>query len=98
MRTSNEKMRFPGSVRTRMALAFGVAVLLIHTGGALCADLSGVVTSRRGLPLEHAKVVIKDGSGKVVKTVYTDKNGCYKVSGLDPGTYKYSVDGGPLGF
>ncbi|GEM_PF-6185639 len=75
-----------------------LAAILLHVDAAVGADLTGVVTSRRGLPLVHVKVIVKDARGKVISTVYTDKNGIYRVSGLTPAVYTYTVDGGPVGF
>jgi len=82
---------------TRFCL-IAAALIALHASSADCAQLSGVVTSRRGLPLQHVKVIVKDMTGKIVKTVYTDKNGIYRADGLKPATYTYTVDGGELGF
>lgn len=57
-----------------------------------------MITSRRGLPLQNVKVVVRDMKGNVVKTVMTDRNGVYRAPGLRPATYTYTVDGGPEGF
>ncbi len=75
-----------------------VVVLFLRVDVAVSADLTGVVTSRRGLPLVHVKVIVKDARGKIVSTTYTDKNGIYRVAGLKPAVYTYTVDGGPVGF
>lgn len=72
--------------------------LLIQSATGLCAELSGVITSRRGLPISNAKVIIRDMDGKVVQTALTDKNGMYRAKGLAPATYTYTVDGASAGF
>ena len=75
-----------------------VAALILQSGVASSAELTGVITSRRGLPLSNVKVIIRDTNGKVVSTVTTDKNGQYRAPGLRPATYTYTVDGAGIGF
>jgi len=75
-----------------------VALFVFQSGIASCAELTGVITSRRGLPLPNVKVIIRDTNGKVVSTVTTDKNGEYRAPGLRPATYTYTVDGSGVGF
>ena len=79
-------------------LAAFVAVFLSQSGVASSAELTGVITSRRGLPLQNVKVIIRDTNGKVVRTVTTDKNGQYKAPGLKPAIYTYTLDGAGIGF
>ena len=96
MATSNRQGRFPDKIRS-ILIGLGT-ILLAYSIPAACADLNGVVTSRRGLPLGNVKVTIKDMRGNVIKTVTTDKNGSYRASGLVPANYTCSVDGNSIGF
>lgn len=75
-----------------------VTLFVLQGGSASCAELTGVITSRRGLPLSNVKVIIRDTNGKVVSTVTTDKHGQYRAPGLAPATYTYTVDGAGIGF
>lgn len=84
----------------KLLRVFGIvlASLLIQSASGWCAELSGVITSKRGLPVSNAKVIIRDMNGKVVQTAVTDKNGMYRAQGLKPATYTYTVDGAGVGF
>jgi len=75
-----------------------IALFVLQGGAASGAELTGVVTSRRGLPLANVKVIIRDSNGKVVSTATTDKNGQYRAPGLKPATYTYTLDGARVGF
>jgi hypothetical protein len=98
MRSSYVFRAGKGMSKTKRFNLIVAALFALHASSADCAQLTGVVTSRRGLPLQDVKVIVKDATGKVVKTVYTDKNGIYRADGLKPAVYTYTVDGGQIGF
>ncbi|HKV24921.1 MAG TPA: carboxypeptidase regulatory-like domain-containing protein [Candidatus Acidoferrum sp.] len=58
------------------------------------ATLSGVVTDPQGLAVRGAKVTITNPGTGAERSAVTDDGGHYKVVGLQPGTYRVSVDGG----
>ncbi|MGO9454921.1 MAG: carboxypeptidase-like regulatory domain-containing protein [Candidatus Binataceae bacterium] len=71
----------------------GLAIFLALVRPGSCSDLTGVVTTKSGLPLKNVKITVTDSKGKVVGTAVTDKNGEYKVSGLSPGIYTFGANG-----
>jgi hypothetical protein len=98
MRTANKEKTAASNFSLAVALCLAVVICALRTPSVMAADVDGTVTSRRGIPLEKVKVLIRDRSGKIVKAAYTDKYGRYKATGLDPGVYHYTCEGGPIGF
>lgn len=95
--SNRHQVRNVGMTAVSIFVSF-LAALILQCGIASSAELTGVITSRRGLPLSNVKVIIRDTSGKVISTVTTDKNGQYRAPGLKPATYTYTVDGAGIGF
>lgn len=67
---------------------------------ALSANLACKIANGKGKPLSSVRVVVRDISGRTVRTVYTDKNGRYVLKNLAPGDYTMKIlpiTGGFLG-
>src|SRR5438270_9753962 len=55
------------------------------------ADLTGTVTDPSGAGVPNTKITVTDAEKGVERSVATDEHGFYRVSGLAPSTYKFSV-------
>jgi hypothetical protein len=60
-------------------------------GVGTSADLTGTVTDPTGGSVPNAKVTVVDEARAVQRSVQTDDQGSYRVSGLAPATYKVTV-------
>src|SRR4029077_8888181 len=60
-------------------------------GVGASADLAGTVTDPSGAGLPNAKVTAIDTARGEQRSVMTDENGSYRVSGLAPASYKVSA-------
>lgn len=79
-----------------LVLAFTAA----YATPALSANLACKIANGQGRPLTSLRVVVKDISGRIVRVVYTNKNGTYVLKNLAPGDYTMKimpVTGGYLG-
>ncbi len=56
-------------------------------------DLTGVVKSTRGKPLDNVSIQLYDNAGKPVASTKTNVKGEYAFKGVDPGQYVAVVDG-----
>ncbi|HKT47923.1 MAG TPA: carboxypeptidase-like regulatory domain-containing protein [Candidatus Acidoferrales bacterium] len=78
----------------RLAKVIGVASLLLLVAGVTLAQdakreaqlrtVTGVVTDKSESPLAGSVVFLQNMRTKVVRSSYTDQDGNYRFSGLDP--------------
>lgn len=61
-------------------------------GVGTSADLTGTITDPAGRSVPNAKVTVVDEARAVQRSVQTDDQGSYRVSGLAPATYKVTVE------
>ena len=61
-------------------------------GVGASADLTGTVTDPSGAAVPNAKVTAIDTARGAQRSVMTDENGFYRLSGLAPASYKVSVE------
>ena len=61
-------------------------------GVGTSADLTGTVSDPAGGSVPNAKVTVVDEARAVQRSVQTDDQGSYRVSGLAPATYKVTVE------
>ena len=59
---------------------------------AFCADVAGTVLSDQGDPVPTVRIIAQAPAGKIVNQAVSDANGKYQITGLDPGTYTYTLD------
>lgn len=62
--------------------------LLASSGGAVAADLIGLVTDRSGRPQPNASVVLQTNTDQVVQTVTTNAQGQFLIPNIGAGDYK----------
>jgi hypothetical protein len=77
--------------RSYIAVCSMVSLCLCFTPVAFCSDLTGQVGGPGG-PVAGAQVTVTDASGKVVGQGTTNDAGRYCITGIDPGTYKTTVN------
>jgi iron complex outermembrane receptor protein len=93
--------RFGRPVKLVLASALPVLIALILFVGItaaaqdLTSALNGVITDVQGKGIANATVLIK-GAASFAKTVHTDANGAYSVTGLPAGAY--TLDASAAGF
>jgi Carboxypeptidase regulatory-like domain/TonB dependent receptor len=87
-----------------MKMAFVAAALLLALssffaspasnaqGVGTSADLTGTVTDPAGRSVPNARVTAIDEARAVQRTVQSDEQGTYRVSGLAPATYRVTVE------
>jgi Carboxypeptidase regulatory-like domain/TonB dependent receptor len=61
-------------------------------GVGTSADLTGTVIDPAGASVPNAKVTVTDEARAVQRSVQTDEQGSYRVSGLAPATYRVTVE------
>jgi hypothetical protein len=77
--------------KSYIAVCSLICVCLSFTPVAFCSDLTGQVGGPSG-PVGGAQVTVTDASGKVVGQGTTNDAGRYCITGIDPGTYKTTVN------
>ena len=82
--------------KSYIAVCSLVSICLSFTPVAFCSDLTGQVGGPSG-PVAGAQVTVTDASGKVVGQGTTNDAGRYCITGIDPGSYKTTVNP-PAGF
>jgi len=78
------------------AIGIGISMLLA-VPSAFCADVVGTVVDLQQHPVSGVNIVIQDTTGKTVGQTTTDATGQYKIGGLSPNTYDYTLSPG-IGF
>jgi hypothetical protein len=72
--------------------------LLLGALNADCAFVSGIILGPAGKGVGSIKISAFDPkTGSVIGQAVADASGKYKISGLSPGTYKFSLDPGTTG-
>jgi hypothetical protein len=66
--------------------------LAFPQGVGTSADLIGTVTDPSGANVPNAKVTVTDIAKGTERSVVTDEDGSYRLSGLPPATYKVTVE------
>src|SRR5260370_35124038 len=61
-------------------------------GVGASADLTGTVTDPSGAALPNARVTVIDTARGEQRSVVTNENGSYRLSGLAPASYKVSAE------
>jgi hypothetical protein len=61
---------------------------------AFCADVVGTVLDLQQHPVSGVNIVVQDSTGKTVGQATTDATGQYKIGGLSPNTYDYTLSPG----
>ena len=84
----------------RLLLAvFGAAVLSIFGAPrGFCADVVGVVADTQARPVANVRILVKNMGNNALSEAHSNANGRYKVTGLRPGVYTYTLDPGASGF
>jgi len=81
------------SVSIRLFLAFLIGILGCIQIRAQSRDrtVSGTVTSRSGVPVAHARLVLKNSTSPDIRSVTVSSDGTYRVANLLPGTYEITA-------
>ena len=84
------------SVSIRLFLAFLIGILGCIQIRAQSRDrtVSGTVTSRSGVPVAHARLVLKNSTSPDIRSVTVSSDGTYRVANLLPGTYEITAHKG----
>jgi hypothetical protein len=83
-------------MRRLLLVAFGAAVLSIAGAAQVfCADIVGVVANTQGLPVANVRILVKNMKTNAQSEAQSNTNGRYRVTGLAPGVYTYTLD--PVG-
>ena len=85
-------------MRVLISVLVGAAVLSGAVGPAFCADVVGVVTDSQGQPVANVRIIARNMSTGASIEARSKPNGRYRVNGLAPGVYKYSIDPAGSGF
>jgi hypothetical protein len=80
------------------APAVVVLFVLATASLALCADIVGTVSDIPGNPVQNVQITAQTSTGKVLAQALTSADGKYRISGLSPGTYGYSLNPLQSGF
>jgi hypothetical protein len=81
------------SVSTLVSLVFLIGILQCIQVEAQLGErtLSGRVTSPSGIPVAHARLVLKDSTSSDMRSVTVNSDGTYLVANLLPGTYEITA-------
>jgi len=84
----------------RLVLAvLGAAVLSIFGAPRVfCADVVGVVADTQARPVANVRILVKNMGNNALSEAHSNANGRYKLTGLGPGVYTYTLDPGASGF
>ena len=80
-------------MRSMWRAIFAATFLAFATcSAAWCADISGVVTGPGGKPVPGIKISVLDSSHNLLGSALTGTDGKYKISGVVPGTYTFTLN------
>jgi hypothetical protein len=82
-------------IRTLLAATTATLVVLATASVALCVDTVGMVSDTQGHAVSGVQILVRNSAGKILAKTQTDSQGHYRISGLAPDIYEYSLD--PMG-
>jgi hypothetical protein len=84
----------------RLVLAvLGAGILsILGVPRVFCADVVGIVADTQGRPVANVRILVKNMGNNTLGEAHSNANGQYKVTGLGPGLYTYTLDPGASGF
>lgn len=79
------------SVRLFLAFLIGILGCIQVQAQSRDRTVSGTVTSRSGVPVAHARLVLKNSTSTDIRSVTLNSDGTYRVANLLPGTYEITA-------